>query len=243
VPAHNHVVARADFEVKLVARMTEIAAERSPWGLSVGARRPGRRGPAGAEGLHVARHGRNRADKGRRVRSRRCPQPAGARSQSRWSYDFVSDHTIDCGELRIVNVIDECTPRGARQSRRPAHGCSPGHAVPRQAVRSARRPALHPRGTGREFIADHVRDWLKERGVTPVHIEKDRRQQNCYIERFNGTMRNELLDGETLHSVLEARVVIDEFLDLYDTRRPHRGLGMKTAPAADGKDNAQRAER
>ena len=47
-------------------------------------------------------------------------------------------------------------------------------------------------------------------------------------------MRNELLNRETLHSVLEARVMIEEFRELYNSRRPHRGLGMKT-PAAYGK--------
>lgn len=48
---------------------------------------------------------------------------------------------------------------------------------------------------------------------------------------FNGSMRRELLNGELFHSVLEAKVVIDEWLVLYNTRRPHRGLGGKT-PAA-----------
>jgi hypothetical protein len=40
-----------------------------------------------------------------------------------------------------------------------------------------------------------------------------------------------LLNGELFHSVLEGKVVIDERLVLYNTRRPHRGLGGKT-PAA-----------
>jgi transposase InsO family protein len=76
-----------------------------------------------------------------------------------------------------------------------------------------------------------VVDWLAERGVTAAFIEKGSPQQNCYVERFNGTMRDELLNGELFHSVLEARVVISDWIEGYNSSRPHRGLGMMT-PAA-----------
>ncbi len=33
------------------------------------------------------------------------------------------------------------------------------------------------------------------------------------------------------HSVLEAKVVVEQWIELYNTRRPHRGLGGLT-PAA-----------
>ena len=45
---------------------------------------------------------------------------------------------------------------------------------------------------------------------------------------FNGTMRDEVLNGETFDSVLEARVIIDRWIVEYNEHRPHRGLGMKT---------------
>ena len=44
-------------------------------------------------------------------------------------------------------------------------------------------------------------------------------------------MRNEKLNGELFGSVLEARVVLGEWVDVYNTIRPHRGLAMQT-PAA-----------
>lgn len=81
---------------------------------------------------------------------------------------------------------------------------------------------------GREFIADSLIAWLKEQGVSAAFVEKGSPQQNSFVERFNGTMRRELLNGELLHSVTEARVVIGEWVELYNTVRPHRGLGMKT---------------
>ena len=44
----------------------------------------------------------------------------------------------------------------------------------------------------------------------------------------NGTMRDEILNGELFHSVLEARVVLHQWVDQYNTVRPHRGLGIST---------------
>ena len=44
-------------------------------------------------------------------------------------------------------------------------------------------------------------------------------------------MEREVFSRETFHSLLEAQVVIDERTELYNTRRPHRGLGGLT-PAA-----------
>src|SRR6266511_3906056 len=51
------------------------------------------------------------------------------------------------------------------------------------------------------------------------------------LERFNGTTRDEVLNGETFRSLLEARVVVGAWVDEYNDIRPHRGLGMKTPRA------------
>jgi transposase InsO family protein len=84
---------------------------------------------------------------------------------------------------------------------------------------------------GREFIAATVISWLEEHGVEPIFVEKASPQQNSFIERFNGTMRDEVLHGEEFDSVLEARVVITGWLDVYNQQRPHRALGMMTPSA------------
>ena len=69
--------------------------------------------------------------------------------------------------------------------------------------------------------------------MSAVQVAKASPQQNCYVERFNGVMRDELLDGELFHSVLEAKVVIGRYYDEYNNTRPHRGLGMMTPAAFD----------
>lgn len=148
-----------------------------------------------------------------------------------WSYDFMSARTVDGGALRILNVLDEHT--------RQALGSKVARSIGSESVRkhleklfaAHGKPKLLRADNGREFISDTLKAWLLSQGVTPIFIEKASPTQNAYIERFNGSMRRELLNGELFHSVLEAKVVIGEWLELYNTRRPHRGLAGKT-PAA-----------
>jgi transposase InsO family protein len=70
---------------------------------------------------------------------------------------------------------------------------------------------------GREFIAATLGEWLTEQGVKTAFIEKRSLQQNAFVERFNGTMRDEVLNGVEFTSVLEARVVISRWLVQYNT--------------------------
>jgi len=81
------------------------------------------------------------------------------------------------------------------------------------------------------LFGEPVFGWLAEQGVTAVFIEKGSPQQNAFVERFNGTMRDELLNGEQFVNLLEAQVVVGSWRAEYNQQRPHRGLGMLT-PAA-----------
>lgn len=148
-----------------------------------------------------------------------------------WSYDFVAARTADGGPLRILNVLDEHTrvSLGSLVARHIGARSVESHLTKLFAEHG--KPKFIRADNGREFIADTLQEWLGEQKVRPVFIEKASPQQNCYIERFNGTQRREVLNGELFHSVLEARVVIDESNEVYNQVRPHRGLGGRT-PAA-----------
>jgi transposase InsO family protein len=155
-----------------------------------------------------------------------------------WSYDFVTARTRDGKALRILNVVDEFT--------RECVGVHVARSIGAHDVRrflttlfAERTPPRYLRSdNGREFSADLVVEWLTSRNVTAAFVEKASPQQNCFVERFNGTMRNELLNGELFHTLTEARVVIEEWVQLYNHVRPHRGLRMKSPAkfAADHRD-------
>jgi transposase InsO family protein len=231
----------AELELRLVRRMNELAARHPRYGY--------RRVWAllRSEGFLV---NRKRVERLWRLEGHRVPprrsQASGKRAQGTaenaswnrpatrpnevWSYDFMSSVTRDGRSLRILNVVDEHT------NTRVAIGCRVARSIGakdviaelEQLFQRQGKPAVLRSDNGREFIAASLADWLAGQGVTTAFIEKGSPQQNPFVERFNGTMRDELLNGEEFDSLLEARVVIASWVDRYNAERPHRGLGMMT---------------
>ena len=84
-----------------------------------------------------------------------------------------------------------------------------------------------PMGNGPEFIANALQDWLRRVGVQPIKIYPGSPWENGYNERFNGTLRREVLNSEWFHSVKQAQVAINAWLREYNHIRPHHALGMR----------------
>jgi len=49
----------------------------------------------------------------------------------------------------------------------------------------------------------------------------------CYNESFNGSLRDELLNGEIFYSLAEAKVLIEAWRRHYNTVRQHSSLGYQ----------------
>jgi hypothetical protein len=49
----------------------------------------------------------------------------------------------------------------------------------------------------------------------------------AHNESFNGSLRDELLNGEIFYSLAEARVLIEAWRRHYNTVRPHSSLGYR----------------
>ena len=145
-----------------------------------------------------------------------------------WSYDFISLRMRNGSPLRVLNVVDEFTRQALCCRVAPSIGAGDVIKELDELFQAHGRPAVMRSDNGREFIAATVVEWLDERGVKTAFIEKGNPQQNPYVERFNGTMRDELLNGEEFDNMLEAQVVIAGWRNEYNTLRPHRGLGMMT---------------
>ena len=86
---------------------------------------------------------------------------------------------------------------------------------------------------GSEFIATAVQKWLGQIGVNTLYITPGSPWENGYNESFNGSLRDELLNGEIFYSLAEARVLIEAWRRHYNTIRPHSSLGYRPpAPEA-----------
>jgi putative transposase len=86
---------------------------------------------------------------------------------------------------------------------------------------------------GPEFIAKAVQHWLGRIGVKTLTITPGSPWENGYCESFNGSLRDELLDGEIFYTLAEAKMLIEAWRRHYNTIRPHSSLGYRPpAPEA-----------
>jgi putative transposase len=86
---------------------------------------------------------------------------------------------------------------------------------------------------GSEFIATGVQKWLGQVGVKTLYIAPGSPWENGCNESFNGSLRDELLNGEIFYSLAEARVLIEPWRRHYNTVRPQSSLGYRpSVPAA-----------
>ena len=67
--------------------------------------------------------------------------------------------------------------------------------------------------------------WLGKLEVAPLYIEPGSPWENGYVESFNGKLRDELLNREQMDTLREACVLIDQWRQHYNTKRPHSSLG------------------
>jgi hypothetical protein len=97
-----------------------------------------------------------------------------------------------------------------------------------------RGPPAHIRSdNGPEFIAKAVQHWLGRIGVKTLYITPGSPWENGNCESFNGSLRDELLDGEIFYTLAEAKVLIEAWRRHYNTIRPHSSLGYRPpAPEA-----------
>jgi putative transposase len=150
-----------------------------------------------------------------------------------WAYDFVEGRTHDGRKFRILTIIDEASREclALVVARRLRHEDVLAALAELFVLRGP--PANIRSDNGPEFIATAVKKWLGRIGVTTLYITPASPWENGYNESFNGSLRDELLNGEIFYSLAEAKVLIEAWRRHYNTIRPHSSLGYRPpAPEA-----------
>ena len=78
---------------------------------------------------------------------------------------------------------------------------------------------------GPEFTAEVFQEWCRSRGIATRFIQPGKPDQNAFIERFNRTYRQEVLDAHVFETVAESEVISERWLIDYNEHRPHDSLG------------------
>lgn len=144
-----------------------------------------------------------------------------------WSIDFVHDKLSNGRPYKMLTVLDEYT--------REALSVKVATKMGSDEVLEALYPLLLRRGkpeylrsdNGPEFSSAPFKDWLLRVGIKPIQIYPGSPWENGYNERFNGTLRREILNAEWFATAQQAQIVIDQWLRQYNHVRPHHALRMR----------------
>jgi putative transposase len=142
-----------------------------------------------------------------------------------WSADFMSDSLYQGSRFRLFNLIDDYNREAIAMEVDTS-------------LRSARLVRLFDRikterplpdilrtDNGPEFLGEVFTDWCAEHGIFIDYIEPGKPNQNAFIERFNRSVRNEVLDLYLFRNLEQVREQVSQWKTKYNELRPHDSLG------------------
>jgi putative transposase len=165
------------------------------------------------EGLRLSRKRR------RRLKVARAPQGELTAPNQAWCLDFLHERLENGRAYRVLAVLD-CFTRECLLLKAGVH--YPGSAVRRDLdwlFLVHGRPSRLLSDNGPEF-----RSLRLPLGVEAGFIQPGSPWQNGHVESFFDKLRDELLSREGFTCGQEVQTALDEHMDYYNHRRPHRSL-------------------
>lgn len=149
-----------------------------------------------------------------------------------WQMDFKGDVALGQGRLHPLTVIDDHS--------RYAVVLQATDNERHQTVQNAVQTAFERYGLPEIILTDNgspwgdpgersltkLGVWLIEHGVAPWHSPPFHPQNHGKNERFNRTLKAELLDGRAFDDLQQAQRAFDAWRHRYNHHRPHDALGL-----------------
>lgn len=148
-----------------------------------------------------------------------------------WSMDFMTDVLSNGRPFRTLNILDDFN--------REVLLIEPSHSFPATKVIRQMDQLAIGRGypemirvdNGPEFSSKVFKTWAKSRGVLVHYIQPGKPAQNGFIERFNRTYREDILDMNVFNDMGEVKEITRQWMQIYNAERPHESLGNLTPVA------------
>jgi len=225
---------RKDPKIALRARMRELAQVRIRYGyrrLHVLLRREGwSLGKDQTYRLYTEEclQLRSKRPRRRKMAVARRERYVPKRPNQAWSMDFVADQLVDGTRFRALTIVDVYT--------REALDIVVGQRLRAEHVVEACNRLAARRGSpvrifvdnGSEFSGRLFDLWAYHRKASIDFNRPGKPTDNCFVETFNGSLRDECLNVHWFETIDEARAKIEAWRVEYNESRPHQALNELT---------------
>lgn len=141
-----------------------------------------------------------------------------------WSMDFMSDSLYNGRKIRVLNILDDYN--------REVLAIEASTSIPSVGVIRTLEDIIDWRGrpeqirvdNGPEFTSAIFTEWCKEKEIAIRYIQPGKPVQNALIERFNRTLRQEVLDAYIFENLNQVREIAQDWMVDYNEERPHESL-------------------
>lgn len=172
------------------------------------------------EGLQV----RVKRKKRKIVTQLRAARTEATRTDERWSMDFVTDQLVGGRKFRVLTLVDlhtrECLSLTVGFSLKGGDVAAALEALKTR----GRKPATITVDNGSEFTSKELDTWCYLNDVKLDFIRPGKPVENCYIESFNGRLRDECLNMNLFFTLDDTEKKMKIWMDDYNTVRPHTSL-------------------
>lgn len=141
-----------------------------------------------------------------------------------WSMDFMHDRLMNGSAFRVLNIIDDYN--------REVLNITSDRSISSGRVIRELNKLLEWRGkpqqirvdNGPEFLAHSMGLWCEQNGISLKFIQPGKPSQNAFVERFNRTYREDVLDQYLFEDLEQVREVSSKWMWEYNNERPHDSL-------------------